>query len=110
VLVGLWYVAYCYKICPPEKKFSLFAKHPNNPLDLDLVQLIFVRAIIVAGGVFSCTISITYSITGVWLLLSIPLASRIAVAAGAIYVVFLSVKSSLKAIHDHFNNKQDKVE
>jgi hypothetical protein len=108
VVVALWYIIYCYKVSKPHKKISLFAKNVNEPIDTDLTQTIIGRSIMIGGTGFSFYISIVYCSTDVWLLPSFPFASRMALAIGAFYVLFLSIKSSIKAIHDYHKPKSDR--
>ncbi len=107
--VGVWYFIYCLKVCRPHRKITLFAHSIHQPLDTDLAFLIFVRTLLVIGAALACYTSVVYAITEHWLLPSIPFGNRVAIAVGAVYVAFLGVKSSITAIHGHFQ-KQDKVE
>lgn len=107
-LAAIWYLIYCYKICKPHRKITIFASSASKPLDTDLGQLVFIRTLGVVAAAFSFYISIVYSITNEMLMPSIPFGARIAVAVGAVTLLFFGIKSSINAIHNHFND-QNKV-
>ena len=110
-MFALWYLIYCLRICKPHRKLTLFAQSIDKPLDTELAGVIAIRCLTIIGAVFTSFISIVYSITNEWLLPSVPFGNRLAIAAGAIYLMFLTLKSSIGAIHNYLQKvKQNPVD
>jgi hypothetical protein len=105
-----WFMRYSYLVSKPIKKIRLFSTDINSPIDSELTYNILIRGGLLALATFSGCVSIIYCFTDVWIIAFFPMASRVALGAGACFLFFQSKKTSVAYIHEHFRKKQDRVE